>query len=213
MLLRKLALLACIAASCTTASSKVIVHDQAAAQGGTVVEIFDTIDYPDFAPLAAVVETKSAKAATCAINVWLDSPGGNIDAAMKIGRLIHDTNSCVKVGRFQRPGPAASHMCASACVLILAAGAVRLADAPIGIHRPYSVLGGGTPSAEARYRAAADRIRTYLEEMCMPAQLYEEMMRVSAADVHWLSVEEKRKLGLYSQPAASITPVAITALR
>jgi len=196
-------LLACVTLACAPASARILVHEASASQG-TVIEIFDTIDYPDATALSAALDARASRASgPCSINVWLDSPGGNVDAAMKIGRLLHDTSSCVRVGRFQRP-VSSSNLCASACVLVLAAGAVRLADASIGIHRPYSVLGEGTPSGDARCRAAAERIRAYLEEMLMPARLYEEMMRVSATDVHWLTRDEKRQLGLHTQDTVAL---------
>jgi hypothetical protein len=200
----RLLLFVFVAAASIPACAAVLVHDDASPQGGKVVEIVDTIGYPDFAPVAAVLNASAAKSdGPCAINVWLDSPGGDIDAAMKIGRLIHEARSCVRVGRFSRN--ARNSVCASACVLILAAGTNRSADASVGIHCPYSLLGVDTERAQARYLAALERIRTYLEEMGMPTRLYEEMMRVSAASVHWLTRDEKQQLGLTRQNLAAVS--------
>jgi hypothetical protein len=62
--------------------------------------------------------------------VILNSPGGDIAAAMKIGRLIRKSP-----GRTMVEGTAT---CASACVLLFGAGISRIVfdGGKIGVHRP-----------------------------------------------------------------------------
>ncbi len=74
--------------------------------------------------------------------VVLDSPGGSVDDALSIGRLIHEKSLSTLV--------ASGSLCASSCPVIFASGAERLAgrDAAIGVHQIYAAaLAGGTTDA------------------------------------------------------------------
>jgi hypothetical protein len=66
-------------------------------------------------------------------NDWLmvhvDSGGGNVPAAIAVGRLLRAMDTPIAVD------PDAT--CASACVLIVAGAAHRLVYGRVGIHRPY----------------------------------------------------------------------------
>jgi hypothetical protein len=64
-----------------------------------------------------------------AINVSLDSPGGDVQSAIAIGRLVRANGANVLLS--------AGAQCASACLLILAGGAARYVDGKLGIHRPF----------------------------------------------------------------------------
>lgn len=74
--------------------------------------------------------------------VVLDSPGGSVDDALAIGRLVHEKGLATKV--------ASGSLCASSCPVIFASGAERYAgrDAAIGVHQIYAAaLAGGTADA------------------------------------------------------------------
>lgn len=195
--------LVCIVAAsvCTRTWGDVVVHEQDQWGTSTILQISGTIARSDVAKVAAaLIGDPSKSRLACEIIVWLDSNGGDIEAAMDIGRLIHQKKSCVSVSGLGRN----KYVCASACVLILAAGADRSAYASTGIHRPYST-GGDARSygdATARYRATANRVKAYLEEMGMPARLFEEMMRVPAEKVRWLTENERVELGLIGKDSA-----------
>jgi ATP-dependent protease ClpP protease subunit len=124
----------------------------------------------------------------------LDSEGGDISAAMKIGRLLRDTRSSVIV----REG----NSCLSACVLVLAGATGRIVsnDASIGIHRPYSTSreAASYESVRTRYKALELGVRTYLEEMNVPNSLFDAMLRIPPEDVRILSREELLSFGLNS---------------
>jgi membrane-bound ClpP family serine protease len=83
------------------------------------------------------------------VQVDLDSPGGDVLAAMQMGEIIR-TNWLHTVVSDEPPAKG----CMSACVLILAAGAVRMmGDNPkVGIHRPYFDQGlfAGLDQAQAK---------------------------------------------------------------
>jgi hypothetical protein len=61
--------------------------------------------------------------------VYLDSPGGEVDAALKIGQIIRNNEWPVTV-------PLQSK-CFSSCALIYIAGVTRSNLGVIGLHRPY----------------------------------------------------------------------------
>lgn len=120
------------------------------------------------------------------------SPGGDVDAAVRVGRVLrkHATHATLQ-------GP-----CASACVLMYA-GAVRRAvlvwgnDRVIGLHRPYSLTPSASFQAEQeRVNAYSAKIRQYLTEMNVAPDLYEAMIRVPPQDVRWVNAKELADLGM-----------------
>ncbi len=75
----------------------------------------------------------SARGNQNTVNIALDSPGGDIYAAMEIGKTIRETsNHAVYIRE--------NGVCYSSCVLIFAGGAQRFVyHGSLGIHRPYSL--------------------------------------------------------------------------
>jgi hypothetical protein len=71
--------------------------------------------------------------------IQLDSPGGSVDDALSIGRLIREKGLSTRV--------ADGGLCASSCPLIFAAGAERQAGrgAAIGVHQIYAAALSATP--------------------------------------------------------------------
>lgn len=177
----------------------------------TQIQIYGEITRADVAKVAGVVKKSVPKGPTqpYELYVLLDSSGGDVDAAMAIGRLIRTKTAFVSVGPSTLPignhDGRESAVCASACVLIFVAGSFRTVwgPAPIGIHRPYSTSPGSpTKDRRAEYTALARRVKTYLEEMAIPDQLYDAMMRVDPEDVRWLSTKEQNELGILGKDPA-----------
>lgn len=140
------------------------------------------------------------------LSLW--SPGGSVEEAMKIGRLVR------KAMLYTRsPGPpglnsllsdslnqicdGADCNCASACFLIWAAGIERDGGI-IGLHRPSteSTSFGNLPSQQASsiYRSLLAEINNYLSEMEVPQSLVEAMTGTSSAGIRWLTSEEYKSL-------------------
>lgn len=85
-----------------------------------------------------VVRAALDRAGTPRPVVVIDSPGGSVAPALAIGRLIRARGLDVAVGRpADGRSSAAGAGCASACVLVLAAGAERRVGpgAAVGVHR------------------------------------------------------------------------------
>ena len=121
-------------------------------------------------------------------DVILSSPGGDIEEALKIGRLVKQLYITVNVG-------AETGYCASACFIIFAS-AVERDTAPgfVGIHRPYlsrETLRSLSPhAAEAAETAALRDAEQYLRELRVPRNLVDIMFEQASTEIYWLSDDE-----------------------
>ncbi|MEQ8693993.1 MAG: hypothetical protein RIC85_01530 [Gammaproteobacteria bacterium] len=137
------------------------------------LRIVGEIQVGDFDRIAAHVIDESG--ACCAL--VLDSPGGDVLEAIKIGELIRDNLMNTDVDMFRQ--------CNSACFLIWAAGVIRSASGAnsFGMHRPiydrayFSTL--SAEEAEKEYRKLDALVRSYLFRMNVPVELVDEMFRTS----------------------------------
>lgn len=118
--------------------------------------------------------------------VTFDSFGGDITAAMALGRLIR-ANAPISGVVFP------SNTCASACVLALIGATHRFVEgARIGVHRPYSAdtTATGSDAHSAKFKSVEAAVRRYLLEMNVGESLLDEMLRYEAESVHYLSKDE-----------------------
>ncbi|UYO01428.1 MAG: hypothetical protein KIT02_11975 [Devosia sp.] len=124
--------------------------------------------------------------------VLLDSPGGSVDDALMIGRLIREQELSTEV--------ADGKLCASSCPLIFASGAERFAgrDAAIGVHQVYAAaLSGdavealsvaGVAMADAQ-RVTAE-ITRHLSESGVDPALWLHALETPPDRLYYLSPEE-----------------------
>ena len=137
--------------------------------------IIDRQAADDFVKLAATIHDWAI--------VVLNSGGGDVSASMTIGRLIRTRS-------FETAVPK-QDVCASACVLILAAGVERSAYGKIGIHRPHyddSYFAGLDPAeALKKYQELEMITHDYLHDMGMPPDLFAMMVAVPSDQVAWLT--------------------------
>lgn len=165
-------------------------------------EIVGEIEPGDLAKLRTFLRRNSA-----AYSITLRSPGGDIQQAMAIGRLVRDQFLFTSVG-FQYDsgnvlyfgsdlhdscwGSFVECGCASACFLIWAAGIQRLGNA-LGIHRPrfrdedFAKLS----ALEARnvYTRLLGEIGSYLVEMGVPEKYFTRMTQISSQELLILEPE------------------------
>lgn len=108
------------------------------------------------------------------VTVDLNSEGGNVTAAMRIGKIIRDRSMLTFVG--------STAECVSACVFILQAGVDRfVADGgKIGLHRPrfpsetFAVLSAS--DARTKYNEAVEAFHGYWEYVGGNEKAWEMMM-------------------------------------
>lgn len=154
-------------------------------------------DVPRFAQLVALLRPNFE-----VVDVNLDSPGGDVFAAIQIGEIVRKEWLMTAV-----PDEPPAEGCMSACVLILAAGAVRIVggNSRVGIHRPYfdQVLFAGLDrtQAKAKYDTLSQSVATYLAKMGMSERLHQEMMKVPSSGMRLLSYDEANAFNLSGEDA------------
>jgi len=127
----------------------------------------------------------------------LSTPGGDVEEAMKIARLVKGVYGHVEVGE-------AAGKCASAGFLIFASAAIRIASpGTVGIHRLYvdpRRLTSLSPSqAVALQNDVFRRARSYLQELQIPTSLIDTMFQRASSEVYWLSrAELENQIGHYA---------------
>lgn len=125
--------------------------------------------------------------------VWIDSPGGNVDASMAIGKLLRENRFWISIPKGGR--------CASACVLIFAGAVRRTAFGKIGIHRPYLNRGVNSEpvspeKVQGGYAEMLNGMRAYLRAMNVSEGLADDMLKVAPAEMRYLSQEDLSNYGL-----------------
>jgi ATP-dependent protease ClpP protease subunit len=123
--------------------------------------------------------------------VELNSPGGSVNAAMAIGRIVRKEEA----GAFVNRGA----VCLSSCVLILAGGSFRSFEGKVGIHRPYLPVPSGDVSSQnvkAIYAQMLQDLRAYFREMNVADGLADAMLRTNPEKIRLLSEDELANYGL-----------------
>jgi hypothetical protein len=120
------------------------------------------------------------------LRVVLDSPGGDVDAAIAIGRMLRGRGALAHI--------LPQGLCASACVLLLAGATNRIvaAGARVGVHRLYtaSTSHKNYDALQLEYRQLESKVKGYLREMNVPETLYDAMMQFPSENIHFLSRSE-----------------------
>jgi hypothetical protein len=123
--------------------------------------------------------------------VMLDSQGGDVRAALELGRLFRKARVTATVG--------IDHKCLSSCVFLLA-GAVRryFFGGPVGIHRPYSDDTEPTSfeTLQNRTTQLSKEVSSFLKKMNIPSVLYDDMMRVPSEQIKILNSTDLDLYGL-----------------
>ena len=137
----------------------------------------------------------------------LISSGGNVDEAIKIGRLFRKYMITAWApaeinGSFFLPGSSTKPLCydssecvcASACALIWFGAQDRFGT--VGLHRPrindptFKAL--SPAEASAVYRRVLDSVVRYLDEMEVPKQMIESMVATGSAEIRWVDSIKNR---------------------
>lgn len=132
------------------------------------INLHGEISAADASALQAILE----RVPSGTVDLTLDSPGGDVDAAIGIGRALRSAEASV--------GVAEAHSCASACVLVLAGAVDREIWGPVVIHRPYraAAVAIGSEEAQRAYKQRRVAVMDYLREMNVPESLYDAMSAI-----------------------------------
>ncbi len=141
-----------------------------------------------------VVAAEMEKTVARSKDVRLSSDGGDVFAAIEIGRLIRAGSMSTTVHVDDR--------CVSACVFAYAGGVLRLAaDGRLGIHRPYNTDTGLSSLGEAdqRFKKLDALVHAYFKEMNVSDRLADEMLRIEPQDVKFLTYVDATRYGLWGR--------------
>lgn len=171
---------------------------------GGILEAIGTIDQGAQGRLNAELELRGEYVKLVSLN----SPGGSVQDAMAMGKLIRENRIATEV--------VDGALCASSCPLILAGGQERLIgnDAAVGVHQFYAMSGAqgahpaGPASAMSEAQSTTARISRYLSELDVDPALWLHAMDTPPQSLYYLSADELTKYRLKTglpkpQPARS----------
>lgn len=119
--------------------------------------------------------------------ITFDSPGGNVDTAIKFGRAIRALNA--------RTIQIRAKECASACAFAFVGGVERFAEpGSIGVHRASLSGDGATDSklAVSTVQGVTGEIIGYLTDMGVSPNLLQLSLSIDSSDIRYLTAAEMR---------------------
>ena len=131
--------------------------------------------------------------------VYLNSPGGNVGAAVSLGNLFRSRGVTAVVAGVTQSGVSMPGGCYSACVYALVGASRRVVPggSRVGIHRMQAATEDLTGSYErAEHRAAASTLMGYTARMGVDPSMIASAERTPSASIHVLSARELRRWGV-----------------
>lgn len=138
-------------------------------------------------------------------SVSLAGSGGDVDAAMEIGRVLRKLRVATVVAR--------GNQCLSSCVFAFMGGDRRSVAGRIGIHRPFFASNRDVPDRRAHYRQLQKRLQEYIAELDFPPSLYEAVMAVPPERISILAAAELKRFYLQGMSPAAEDEADATAAR
>ena len=131
--------------------------------------------------------------------VYLNSPGGNVGAAVSLGNLFRSRGVTAVVAGVTETGVSMPGSCYSACVYALVGASRRVVPgrSRVGIHRMQAATEDLTGSYErAEHRAAASTLMGYTARMGVDPSMIASAERTPSASIHVLTQRELRRWGV-----------------
>lgn len=125
--------------------------------------------------------------------VYLNSAGGDLAAAMELGRLIRASGFATQIGKVSAgSGAVKPWICESACPIAFVGGKFRLLDPQaghLGVHHFY-VAAPGRWAADSKLLFSADKdLRAYLDEMGIDPEFFELIKNTPPDQMRKISLE------------------------
>ena len=159
-------------------------------------------DVEKFKTMLKNTERRSNSDREVYLQIFLNSKGGDIDAALKIGKLI----------RVHQMQTLVFDECNSSCVIVFASGVRRYANielwgpipngAKVGIHRPYTTAEGSYEKHRHKFREVERQIKQFLREGGVSERLWDDMVKISPENIKFLSQKEAIDYGLNGEDPA-----------
>jgi hypothetical protein len=145
---------------------------------------------------AKALQELSADMEHDALSVHLDSEGGDVSAAMQIGRLIRKYEGTTFIVHDLNDGHDPLDIkCYSSCALIFIAGVLRLNSGQLGLHRPYLASAPRSRQAvEKQVPLMLSAIKQYITEMGITDNFYEQMVNTEPSQMAIYDSDNYKKL-------------------
>lgn len=162
---------------------------------GGVLTAEGSIDSGSASRLASEIEERGEYVKVVSLN----SPGGALDDAMAMAKLVRDKGLATEI--------ADGALCASSCPLLFAGGLTRIVgpNAAVGVHQFYAAT--DTPTRPAQAMADAQmttaRISRHLTELGVDPALWLHALDTPPQALYYLSSDELAKYRLVTTPAAT----------
>jgi len=132
------------------------------------------------------------------ISVHLDSPGGDIQEALRVSEMIRELGLSTTV--------LPDGICASACFFIWLSGEPKTASSlaksryfgRVGLHRPYFSNPGNDMKSQRAQEHLQRTVREFLNLRSVPGRLIDMMMSRASNEIYWLHQRDLDELGEYS---------------
>jgi hypothetical protein len=145
-------------------------------------------------PGSAVTALARARSVAGALHLELDSPGGDMEEAMRLGRWLRHRYGFAAVRE--------ADLCASACVLVLAGAVHRSTAGTVVVHR-HTLESPSPARARETWQRVQESVRRYLRDMNVPGTLLDLALEAPPEKGRTLTREEKKRFLLSGwDPAA-----------
>lgn len=131
---------------------------------------------------------KRGKQRIAGSSISFASNGGEVDAAMELGRILRKLGVTAVVAK--------GDQCLSSCVFAFMGGDRRTVAGQIGIHRPYFASTREVPDRRLHYRQLQKKLQEFIEELDFPPSFYEAVMAVPPQSVSILTVSDLKRFYL-----------------
>ncbi|NRP72997.1 ATP-dependent Clp protease proteolytic subunit [Ensifer psoraleae] len=162
---------------------------------GGVLLAEGTIDLGAGARFAREIEARGEYVKTVALN----SPGGSVDDALAISKLIREKKLDTKV--------ASKALCASSCPIVFAGGVGRLAekDAVVGVHQFFNGSKNRSTAEQAMSTAQSTtaRVARHFDAMGIGAGLWINALETPPDRLYYLTAKEMADFKLTTEPVAT----------
>lgn len=159
-----------------------------------VIGIMGTITARD----SKSVQDISNEMARKRLQVYFDSEGGDVSAAITIGRLVRNYDGWTLIGDGAK--------CYGSCALIFISGVVRLiaGSGELGIHRPYPA--SAPPNREAIEKQVSltlSTVKDYVAEMGITDSFYQQMVNTQPPKIVVYELDNYEKLVPRTDPTSA----------
>ncbi|HBP1602097.1 TPA: hypothetical protein L5U90_003197 [Pseudomonas aeruginosa] len=140
--------------------------------------------------------------------VYMNSAGGDLVAAQKLGRAIRAKGYATQIGRLSSDGKTISTgICESACPIAFVGGKYRLLDSGTGklaVHRFYLANQGNWANDSKLLFTAERDLSRYLDEMGISNEFFELIMKTPADKLSQIGRHASYDWGLASAYSKSV---------